>query len=1086
MANSIGIVASAHATSTAPHRATAIAAGEATNRAAYGKPTMMTPAASTAQSSAPTCGYSSITGRPLVGALPQYPMEKTELSRDTVAQVNLSSGNLLITAKDGSISGPGESIDATRWYNSRQPLCQGGFANRWHSTLGQYDSTLIRVTNTAYFVGNNGFEAGFSLANGIWSARPGFNATLTEDSSSTNARYKVRYNKTGETYTFNNLGYITRHADRNNVGVSLAASGQYYYIHTADSGRSIKFEERPGRGAIAYDTVTNNRAWQYLDNADGDLVTVQDPSGTATYTYDADHQLASMRLPGATSSNDLIVSFTYDSNGRVLSMKRSAAGDTSDAASRITTYSYSSDPILSTATTVTDPRGHAASYKFDSQGRMTSATDALGHTKAQTWTANSDVQTSTDAFGSGSTPGNTTTRSYDSLSNPTSVKLPSGAMASASYAQGSGCNGTTGDAYQARCITDDSGNTQMLTYDAAGNQTRQTNTSGGGSTTNFQLSYENQARTVCGGFAGQVCTATDGRGNTTKYSYNSAGDLTSIAPPAPQGATTYGYDALGRVTTIKKASGNTTAYTYNQSDQVTKASYTGGRTVATSYATGGLVSKVVDSTAGTKSTTYDAFGFKTGSTGPGSVSESYSYDKSGNILTFVDTAKTTTYSYDSANRLTQVQTNGGTCVAGTAPAAGSGCVQLSYDANDAETMRKTPGNATVTTTRDVDGRPTRITAKNASGAAVYDVGYSYSAPGVSGATSDRTNIQTRTSYAEVGVPAGAVNAYTYDSSNRLLSSTEKVASTVNASWAYSYDAAGNRTQQTLTGNTGMTAGVTSYSYDAADRLTSTSRDTTTWTYDADGNQTRNGLTGVTSAYDSLGSTTGIGAAAFTTFGEGNGTQLTRATPSASYVNTSLGLTTETVAAGTRSILRSPTQAALGTTLENGQQYFFITDALGSVVGLIDSSGAWAGGYSYSPYGTLRSNPATGSPADKNSIRYIAGYFDQSSGLYKLGARFYDPSLGRFTQIDPSGQEANPYNYGKCNPINASDPSGLLSQHCSDLAVDVLLDAGEATLATVATVALVETVVGSILSGAAALLTITKLLVDYNRFLRDCT
>ena len=45
---------------------------------------------------------------------------------------------------------------------------------------------------------------------------------------------------------------------------------------------------------------------------------------------------------------------------------------------------------------------------------------------------------------------------------------------------------------------------------------------------------------------------------------------------------------------------------------------------------------------------------------------------------------------------------------------------------------------------------------------------------------------------------------------------------------------------------------------------------------------------------------------------------------------------------------------------------------------------------------------------------------------KLGARYYDPAIGRFTQPDPSGAETNMYAYADANPINSSDPGGTIS------------------------------------------------------------
>ncbi len=60
-------------------------------------------------------------------------------------------------------------------------------------------------------------------------------------------------------------------------------------------------------------------------------------------------------------------------------------------------------------------------------------------------------------------------------------------------------------------------------------------------------------------------------------------------------------------------------------------------------------------------------------------------------------------------------------------------------------------------------------------------------------------------YLEQGIIAGAVTTWSYDCPNRLKLAEEKVGSTANASRAYSYDNAGNRTRQIRTGNTGAGA-----------------------------------------------------------------------------------------------------------------------------------------------------------------------------------------------------------------------------------------------------------------------------------------
>jgi hypothetical protein len=42
----------------------------------------------------------------------------------------------------------------------------------------------------------------------------------------------------------------------------------------------------------------------------------------------------------------------------------------------------------------------------------------------------------------------------------------------------------------------------------------------------------------------------------------------------------------------------------------------------------------------------------------------------------------------------------------------------------------------------------------------------------------------------------------------------------------------------------------------------------------------------------------------------------------------------------------------------------------------------------------------------------------------MGARYYQPELGRWTQTDPSGLDVHRYAYAGLNPVNNSDPTGL--------------------------------------------------------------
>ncbi|MEV4675608.1 MULTISPECIES: polymorphic toxin-type HINT domain-containing protein [Actinomadura] len=84
---------------------------------------------------------------------------------------------------------------------------------------------------------------------------------------------------------------------------------------------------------------------------------------------------------------------------------------------------------------------------------------------------------------------------------------------------------------------------------------------------------------------------------------------------------------------------------------------------------------------------------------------------------------------------------------------------------------------------------------------------------------------------------------------------------------------------------------------------------------------------------------------------------------------------------------------------------------------------------FAPFGAERGSPMGTWPAlmDKG---YVGGTKDNATGLTHLGAREYDPGTGRFLSADPitGGGDpltANGYSYAGNNPIDHSDPTGML-------------------------------------------------------------
>ncbi len=110
------------------------------------------------------------------------------------------------------------------------------------------------------------------------------------------------------------------------------------------------------------------------------------------------------------------------------------------------------------------------------------------------------------------------------------------------------------------------------------------------------------------------------------------------------------------------------------------------------------------------------------------------------------------------------------------------------------------------------------------------------------------------------------------------------------------------------------------------------------------------------------------------------------------------------------------------------------DQLGSTRLVTDTSGNSVASYAYDPYGNVTAT--TGTPTITN-MRYAGEYFDTETGFIYLRARVYDPTTGQFLSRDPmvaSTREA--YGYTGGNPLNATDPSGMIGLPGTDFCIDI--------------------------------------------------
>jgi RHS repeat-associated protein len=1021
------------------------------------------------------------------GSRSDYATQTVNLSDRSRLAVNLGSGNLQLQHDDLKIAGIDTTLQLSRFYDSQgtSRIYTSPFPGRWSQSPAK-DMRLLNYPDGQVLLGVAGSQFWFANnGSGGYITPPAINADLTAASGYPSGYLALRYRSSGQTVIFGYYGLLHEIKDRNGNKTSYdystpLDSNSTLATVTDTRGRVVTLTHRSD-GRLTTLTDSSSRTWSYgYDSSGNYLTSFTDPAGAVTtYGYNSNGLLSQI-----SSSTGRKTNLTYDSTNRVTSIMRVTSTSGTDTGPT-TTFTYTDTTVSYTDSTgagfsypgktvVTDANSYATTHYYDSRSRVTRTVDALGHTRSKTYNANSDVTSAVDALGTGSSAGNNSTSTYDTDSRATGSAAPTGAASSLTYAESAGTITNPVAHWQPATATDPNSNQTTFTYDGPGNLTKALDTTSGptgGAATTYAV-YGNTGVASCGGRTGQtgqVCSATDPRGQVTSYAYNSSGELATITPPSPLGATNLYYDGMSRLIQKVDGKGQSTRYTYGTHDRISYLSY-GSTTTCTStdISAGNCIDYYFDNdgnptsfieAGGTTTYTYDKLSRETARTLP-SASSSLTYDNVGNVLTATDSLGTTTYAYNDANQLTSLAEPGGSCT--SVPTVR--CTTFTYDNNGARlttTYPTSPTTTVMTSTYDNSGRISRI--KAVTGATTHsDFTYTYL----------KISTDTALTRSRVDNTAGLTTTYDYDTLARLTGVEEKNTSLVKtAEWTYAYDLAGNRTAADLSGTVG--SATTSFGYNNANQLTSRAGSSTGWSYDANGNETSAvGATTRTSetwnAKDQLTSTTvGGTATAYTYSGPDQNRRLTAG--GLSYRHTAGGITGQTLSGTTTSYTRDPrgTLIALRTgTSSSGSSYYYTYDGLGSVVGLINASGTKINTYSYDPYGISRSKTETVT----NPWQYIGGYLDTATGMYKLGIRYYDPTLGRFTQQDPTGQDPH-YTYALNSPITLSDPSGAITVVEGTLYAASLIGLGTAVVASTPVVATVGVAAGvfSVVIGGACLI-----------------
>jgi len=272
----------------------------------------------------------------------------------------------------------------------------------------------------------------------------------------------------------------------------------------------------------------------YQYDADGNLVELDDPSGSTDYDYDGLNRLTNENLADGTSS-----AYGYDAASNLTQLYDDSG---------TTTYVYNKANQL---TSITDPSSSraVATFTYDADGNPLATTYASGASVVNTYNDLDQLTKVTDTY-----------------------KTSGGSAAHLTYSYAY----TTGGLQHT--VTDQANNQTTYTYDNLDRLTDATTepSGGGGATADYNYTLDGD-----GNLDKEVVSGSAVTGSTTSYGYNSGNQICwSVAAAEtdfscdadPTGYNAYTYDADGNQT----SNGNGLTATYNALNQTT--SITSGST----------------------------------------------------------------------------------------------------------------------------------------------------------------------------------------------------------------------------------------------------------------------------------------------------------------------------------------------------------------------------------------------------------------------------------------------------------------------------------------------------------------------------
>jgi RHS repeat-associated protein len=534
----------------------------------------------------------------------------------------------------------------------------------------------------------------------------------------------------------------------------------------------------------------------------------------------------------------LITEYGYDILGRKTSEKQPMYFNTADdkkKAEYVTNYSYDALGRLDTQSNTVNGKDVSKTYKYDENSNKIFETNEKGHPTTYTYTKMNKIETVTDA------EGGTVSFEYDKAGNNISQKDALGNSTTFEY-----------DALNRLTKTTNANNIVSLykVYDANGNLLKQADAKGYSAGDNdsdryftaytynlagkvktvtdaetYSYNKEKNANRVSNSYGydqyGDLISKADAYGNSTKYSYNLAGKMTSVTDPE-QTKTSYVYDKLGNEIYMTDGRSKVTSYQYGDFGILSNVVNADNNKTSYAYDLALNNTKKIDENGNVLRFEYDSRNLLTKRSASG-ISEDgrdlsqqilYSYDECGSRSFMQDKTGTSTYEYDKDQRLKKVNKN-------NKP-------YMSYDYDKNGNVKKTTDVKGFETNYDYDYLNRLKDLSYLDNGKTRAVSYSY----------DLNGNQQKVDY-----NGTASEEYSYNKNNKVLSVVNKSSSAgindgtntgIISSYNYTYDFDNRQTSKTdADGKT------TNYEYDTLSRLKKSSSPDKTIYYDFDrsGNRT---------------------------------------------------------------------------------------------------------------------------------------------------------------------------------------------------------------------------------------------------------